>query len=230
MPKGKADLAGSPGLEGLPSRENRAVPNTVGHTTLDRLREELGRIIGQFDPGVPRAFAQAMKALLTAMEYQDPTLVRSSLEEVLESLRDVTREAIEKRLGWPELSRRACRKIREAMKGFPQENFDELGEGIESQFDRMLEILTDLRDGPVKMLQDKGYEVENAVQLERDIRELQELKQGMLENWPWSSQSLPPVDREMVARSKAAIARGETGESLEELIRRLGGDPSSAGR
>jgi len=86
----------------------------------------------------------------------------------------------------------------------------------------------ELRDGVVRLLQERGYEIANADQLGQSILELQELKKGVLANWPWSNQDLPPVDREMVKRSRAAILRGE-GESVEELIRRLGGNPNNSG-
>ena len=108
------------------------------------------------------------------------------------------------------------------MTGCPFENLDEVGRGLESRFDEMLKTLIDLRDGPVKLLQEEGHDVENSVQLNRAIEEVQELKKSVLEDWPWSDQELPPVNRQMVAESRAAIKRGE-GERIEDLIRRLGG-------
>jgi hypothetical protein len=197
--------------------------NTVGFRPPDALREQMRSLVGQLDAGIPRAFTLATKAFLTAMEYDDIALMRSRLEEVREALTEVVREAIQKRLGWPQVSRKACRKIMEIVTGEPNEDFDEPGKEIESHFDKMLKDLTDLRDGPVKSLQEHGYSVENASELDRDIAELQELKRGVLEDWPWSEQKLPPVDRKRVAESRAAFHRKE-GERIEDLISRLGGD------
>src|SRR5947209_17332099 len=106
------------------------MPNPVSHAKLDNLREELGRL-ARPDPSIPQGFTQAVKGVLTAMDYQDLPLVRSAMENVLQALRDATREAIEKRLGWPKLAGKACQDILEALKGCPCEDFDEVGKGIE---------------------------------------------------------------------------------------------------
>ena len=135
--------------------------------------------------------------------------MRLGLEEVLAALRDATSDSIQQRLGWPVAAREFCQGILEDLKGHPCEDFDEVAKGIKANLEQMLKVLVELRDGPVKLLQDHGYVVEKGDQLERVIEELRELMKGMLENWPWSELRLPPVDREMVARSRAAILRGE---------------------
>jgi hypothetical protein len=195
------------------------MPNT-SHATRDKLREEIERLAGLYDAGIPQAFAQAMQSFLTAMDYNDPTLMRSHLNAALEAMRQVVYEAVQKRLGLPQRVKETCRKIRDLMKGCPCEDWDELGQALESRFDETLKVLTDLRDGSVKSLREHGYEVGNAAQLDRAAEELQQLKSGMLDDWPWSDRKLPPVDRQMVAASRAAIKRGE-GEQIEDLIRRL---------
>jgi hypothetical protein len=121
--------------------------------------------------------------------------------------------------------RQACRKIRDLLTGSVCEDWDEVGKALEARFDETLKILTDLGDGSAKLLKNNDHEVENAVQLDQAIEELLELKQGVLEDWPWSYQELPPVDREMVAASRAAFKRGE-GERIEDLIVRMGGAPA----
>ena len=76
-----------------------------------------------------------------------------------------------------------------------------------------------------KLLQEQGFEVTGTSQLSREIEELKTLKSDIHKNWPWSTQALPPVDRKMVAESRAAFRRQE-GESIDDLIRRFGGDPA----
>jgi hypothetical protein len=105
----------------------------------------------------------------------------------------------------------------------PLENVDSVGKEIESRLDRTIHKLVELRDGPVKLLTERAYDIPNAPQLERDIADLQLLKKNILENWPWSTNELPPVDWEMADASMAALARGEKGEPIEDLIRRLRG-------
>jgi hypothetical protein len=221
-------FSGSTSADLCPTREDSVMLNIFGSTTPDKLQLQIERLIGHFDPSIPPAFTQAVKALLTAMDFHDPALMRSGLEEVLAALRDLTCETIQKRLGWPRAAREACRSILDLLKGHPGDEFDGVGKGIGSNFDQMLKILTDLRDGPVKLLQDRGFDVENADQLGQVIEELTGLKKDMLENWPWSNRELPAVDRGMVARSRAAIVHGE-GEPIEDLIRRLGGNPNNKG-
>jgi hypothetical protein len=199
------------------------MPN-ASHATRDKLREEIERLAGLHDASIPQSFTQAMQSFLTAMDYNDSTLMRSHLNAALEAMQQVVFEAVQKRLGLSRGARETCRKIRDLMKGCAYEDWDELGRSLESRFDETLKVLTDLRDGPVKSLRDHGYEVGNAAQLDRAVEELQELKSGMLDDWPWSDRELPPVDRQMVAASRAAIKRGE-GERIEDLIRRLSGAP-----
>jgi hypothetical protein len=200
------------------------MPNTAIHSTRDPLGEEIERLAGRFDASLPQAFTQAMQSFLTAMDYEDAALMRSHLNAALESLQQVVHDAVQKRLGLPQQVREACRKIRALLNGRVSESWDELGRMLESRFSETLTILTDLRDGPVRLLQEHGHEVENAPQLDRAIGEIQELKHGVLDDWPWSDRELPPVDWEMVEASRAAIKRGE-GERIEDLIRRLGGVP-----
>jgi hypothetical protein len=194
------------------------MPDPTQHTTPDKLRvllEDLAR----HDRDVSPALSQGIRALQTAMDYEDPTLIRSSFNAILESFQNLVEDSIQRQLGRPQLLREFWRKIWEVLRCQPLENVDELGKQIKDRIDKQLENLTSLRDGPVRMLQARGYPVENAQQLDRAIADVEELKAGIFENWPWSNQALPAVDREMVAESRAAIARGE-GERMEDLIRR----------
>jgi hypothetical protein len=202
--------------------------NVIGKSTGDRLREAIEQLVAQCEASVPRALTEALLGFLRARDYSDITVMRSHLNAALESLQSVTNEAVEKRLGWPTHVREVCRNIRDEMTGCVSENWDDLGKLLESRFDGALRILMELRDGPVKALQEHGYEVRSALRLEGDIRELEELKEEVLFDWPWSDRELPPVNRAMVAASRAALDRGERGERIEDLIRRLVGNPAKS--
>jgi hypothetical protein len=199
--------------------------STAGHTTQDEMREEIERLASLQDASVPQAFTQAVQSFLTAMDYNDSTLMRSHLNTALEAMQQVLYEVVQKRLALPQRAKEACRKIRDLMMGRVGEDWDELGRALEQRFNETLKVLTDLRDGAVKLLQQHGHEVENAAQLDRAIEALKELKRGVLDDWPWSDRDLPPVDWDMVDASRAARQRGE-GEPIEDLIRRLGGNPT----
>lgn len=200
------------------------MPATIDRQTArDRMRTELVKVVGELDADVPAGFTRAVRSFLTALEYDDPALVRSHLHAALEALVGVTDEAVRRRLGWPERIEAPCRALRELAEQAEPGQFDDLGRETAARFDRMIAALTDLRDGPVKLLLDHGYEVGAADQLDRDVRALMRLKEDTLGNWPWSVAALPPLDRQMLAESRAAFQRGEPGEPVEELIGRLGG-------
>ena len=95
------------------------------------------------------------------------------------------------------------------------------------RIDEQLQSLITLRHGTVQTLETLGYAVENASRLSQEIDELQKLKKKIFESWPWSSDAPPPVDRNMVAESRAAIARGDKGEHIEDLIHRLQGSAAT---
>ena len=204
--------------------------NIADRTEKDKLREVLEGLASKCDASIPKAITEALKSLLTGMDYDDQALIRSSLESAMVSFAVAMDEAIQERIGWPQFARATCRQIWDLMRESPVENLDEAGTMIESYFDGILHVLVDLRDGPVKVLMGKGYEIKNALQLESDIRELQQLKKESLENWPWSNRELPPVDLAMLDASISAFIGGEKGERIENLIERLGGNPASGER
>jgi hypothetical protein len=201
----------------------------TSHAAPKHLIEKVRCLVGELDSSFPEDFVQAMRSLLAAMEYRDSVLMRSHLTALLKFWQEFTEDAIRGSLGKPERIREAWKVTTEDLKESPAENYDEVGRFIDSSFKETLKDLTDLRDGPVKMLRDRGVEVANSSDLEREIQALEKLQTGILENWPWSDRPLPPVDRQMVAESRAAFARGEKGERAEDLIRKLGGTPSKAG-
>jgi hypothetical protein len=202
--------------------EARPMPNTTSRSGRDQVRVMLERFTGQADPSVPPSLVEATQGFLTAMEYQDVTLMRSHLETAMAAFQKSIDQAVQNRLGSTGRAKEICDKVMEDITNQPCENWDEIGRELESYLSGQIKHLVDLRDGAVKLLQDRNYEILSAPQLERDIRKLQALKNETLGNWPWSSQQLPPVDRRMVAESRAAIQAGEI-EQKEQLIRRLQG-------
>jgi hypothetical protein len=192
----------------------------------EEVRAAIQRLGGLNPPTIPRGFTRAMQAYLTAMDYDDIALMRSRLAEAAESFQEALVEDIRGRLGAPVRIRQTCQEILETVKEHPLENWDEPGRLLEALFDGILAGLVEIINGPVKVLQKHGYPIANAAVLEDEINELHRMKQGILSDWPWSSRELPPVNRDMVAASRAAIRRHE-GEPIEDLIRRLGGQSNT---
>jgi hypothetical protein len=128
--------------------------------------------------------------------------------------------------GWPAAAADACRGLLQVLQGCPAEDYDDLGRELERRLSTLIQILTGLRQ-PVRVLREQGYEIKNAAQLEQDIEALESLKKQILQDWPWSTQDLPPVDRKMVVESRAAMVRKD-GEPIQELIRGLESDPAKS--
>jgi hypothetical protein len=203
----------------MPTATGRGSP--VGH------QEELERLARAFDASHLPAVTQAMRAVLTAMDYNDPALLQSSMNEAGLALADAIGEEILRQHKWVALARDVCRGTMRDLTCVPAENFDETGRSLESFLDNLLRHFAELRDQRVSLLLDRGYEVRNADCLARDIEDLQALKTETLGDWPWSWEDRPPpLNREMVERSRATIALGG-GEPIEDLIRRLRGNQSN---
>jgi len=196
----------------------------AGQSKTTQLKEMLEQIAGRCDPSMPHSLMAALSSLLSAMEYNDKPLVKAALEETCRAFADAINEAIAKRLGWPAQTKKALRYVWDEIRDFPRENWDELGAFIDGHIDEMLRNLSDLARGPARLLSGRGYVIENLAQLQRDIAELETMKQSFFDSWPWSTRELPPVEVTMLEASMAAIRNGKPGVPLEDLIRRLGGE------
>jgi hypothetical protein len=202
----------------------------MAHTTRsgveDLFKTELERLADlnwEMSPAVP----QALRSLNTAMDYADRPLIRSHLNAVFEALRNLVQDHIRATRGRRQVAKDTWDKIWAILREHPCESYDEVGKEFGLICDDMLERLTRFREQAVRPLQEREYAIENAAELDREIDELQRFKKGILDDWPWSEWPLPSVNREMVAASRAAFARGEKGERLDDLIQRLGGDPTA---
>jgi hypothetical protein len=172
--------------------------------------------------------SQALQACLTAMSYEDPTLVRSHLNTALEALRETTESTIRLLVQWPLQKKDYWKEVSAEIENAPLESYDDLGHSLEALFRQDLEIMKRHLNGPVRLLEAHGYEVEASRDLAQAIEDMEKLRKEVLDDWPWSSQDFPPVDRAMVAESRAAIGRQE-GVPIEDVIRRLGGEPHKEG-
>lgn len=193
--------------------------STTSPTKPDGLRvalEKLASLEWEMSP----AFPQLIHAFLTAMDYNDSPLLESRANSIFEALQGMVNDNIKKVLGSAEYLQRAWQHIVDFLQEHPSENCDELGKQFEAYLQTGIAALNQLRDGPVKSMEDAGYAIADAPALADGIEELHKLTQSICENWPWSDRPLPPVNREMVARSRAELVLRE-GESFAEMVRRV---------
>jgi hypothetical protein len=206
------------------------MPDMDQRTRRDTLRAELERLVKLDEMRAAPAVHRAIQSLLTALDYRDATLIGSHANTLVEAIRDFMADQVKGVLGRPKLFKEAWRKIwEEHLKGQPFENLDDLGKAFESLINKAQVDLVDLRDGPLRILQDLGFAIDNRDEIDRDIEDLRKLKADVLQDWPWSDRVLPPVNRRMVEESRAAVARGEKGDSIKDLIRRLDDTPANGG-
>lgn len=188
----------------------------------DKLHAELDRL-AHIRAFIPTKFFQSLSSLISAVDFKDTTLVSSNLHTFLEVYRDYIQES----LSSPPLTeefKEALSKTWEVMKSYPlQENYDYVGKKIETSLNNRLEILQSLQEGVV-ILQKTGYAIEKQLvdRLHQEIEQLRKIKDSVMRDWPWSTQELPPLDKEMVAK-----ARSQKGEPIQDIIRRLGGENST---
>jgi hypothetical protein len=195
----------------------------TGRSCSDGRRERLEELIRQLEVDrLPVFLTEAMKSVLAAMDYNDPTLVRSSLNEAFLALAEEMGTEIPECQKLVSYAREVCREELEELRGVAAEEFDEIGRALEEFLNGYLKHFERGRD-LVRSLMDRGYEVRNAEVLTRSIEDLLALKKETLGDWPWSTQDVPPpLNRDVLAKARTAISEGR-GEQIDDLIKRSGG-------
>lgn len=199
------------------------VTSTQERDRLRSLRQRL-EVARQHADGTRALLVQATDRFLTAAEYRDDTLMRSALEEAKAALATGAAEKVEELVNGSSVARVLMHGFTDELTVVPlklDERLDELGRSASSFVSSWLRHLTDFRDGLLAMARKHGIPVPNAVQLEEHIAHWQGVKANLVDCWPWTDSPLPPVDRDMVARSRAAFQAGERGEDIDALIERL---------
>lgn len=199
--------------------------STIQRNHLRAFRQKLDDLRLRAD-GQGSSFFEAMEKLLTAAGYQDDTLMRAALEEANTALVASVGQAVEHLVAHSTSLRQMIEEFTRDLEGKvvePDEQFDELGLLISRVVTGATSALGELRDGAVATVSKHGLEVPNAAKLDEHLAVWEAVKADLVDCWPWSTVPvpLPPVDREMVARSRAAFQAGEPGEEIDAIIERL---------
>lgn len=201
--------------------------NVTHRSHKEEIRAKLETAIKELSANGLPSLSAAFRSLLAAIEYDDRILIDSTINMILEDLQKFVEWVIPQWYDGFERCQESLRDLWKLMSENPLENYDDVRKVVEEGLADALEQRTKLRDGLVKTLQTHGYEVTKTQQLDQDIERLMIFKKKILDSWPLSSRPLPPVNKEMIAAAKARRARGERGESIEDLIHRLGGEPTT---
>lgn len=195
---------------------------THDRADLRSLRQRLDEVrVDHGDSVAP--FVLAMENFLTAAGYQDLVLMRSALEESKIALKHRLAELVEGRVTNSDLALAHVRQVADRFEGQlikPDEQFDDLGRSLSLAVSWVLGDMIRLRDGPLAMARKHGIRVPNAAKLDAHIAQWEQVKANLVDCWPWTDAPLPPADRAIIARSRAALQAGERGENLEAVIAR----------
>jgi hypothetical protein len=185
---------------------------------LEELKEKFESLAKSTARVSPR-LSHAARDLLTAISYEDETLIDSSLNSLMEALRMLVREIVQKELDAAKGTKIGIQKgWQECVDGAVHENFDPLKKVIESVIDARIASMTGVRDELVKMLEEKDYPVENAQQLENCIRELRRFKENISKDWPTPGKPPSPLNQQAIAEARAAFTRGDRTMRKDELV------------
>lgn len=207
---------------------------THDRADLRALRRKLDDIRGSEDP-TSLLFVRAMEKFLTAASYPDLALMQSYLAEAEEALGGMVADSIELLAARSAASRNLIQELIDQLEGQviePDEEFDDLGHSVTSVVSTALNNLCGFRDGQLAVVRRYEIEVPNAAKLDELVADWEAVKADLVDGWPWSTVPvpLPPVDREMVARSRAAFRAGEPGEEIGALIERLRSELTPPGK
>jgi hypothetical protein len=172
---------------------------------------------------IPVSVAEPLRSFLTALDYEDVTMMRVHLETARDSLRESISVSIEEILVQTQILFDEIEESLEPVKAEPfepDEESDKLGQSLSRVIDQCLELLTEYWNGSVNIVQNAGLEIPNAILLENEIKKWHTMNEKTIGIWPWSYRELPPVDRKMVQESREAFKKGE-GRLLKDVIREL---------
>jgi hypothetical protein len=207
-------------------RGEHAMPPTKTNSKLDEFKAAVASCIAECEATGDQAFADIMRSVLIAAEYEDAALIRSSVNAALEQYKESVEDLIDRTIAVAEKAENVLNNVMRELTGCVVEDADDLGKRLETLFQTGQSKLTEIKNDRVLPLQEHGHDVRNADRLEATIIRMTQLKTHVAKTWPWTSRKLPPVNRKMVAESRAAFARGK-GVSIEDVIRNLGGEPSA---
>jgi len=197
-----------------------ATTSKTNRNPFSRVRDQFREVVATFDASMPPAVSQAMRSLMAALEYEDRPLIRSHLETALAAMTEAIGEALGKRLDWSRLIRSRCHRLATEVGGSPSEEFDEVGKLVTSELDKIIRVLTDMRDGPIREMIQAGVGVPGEKALEVEIKEMESFQASLIGGWPWSHLPIPASDPAMLARARVETVRGQ-GIPIEDLIRKI---------
>lgn len=186
-------------------------------------KEFLKKILGYAEElkEVGPSIWRAVQDLSLAIAYKDTVLRQSALASIWLALRDLLQDCISEWIGESDRIKNILSKALAEMRGqcFEGSDADEFARIIVNAIDDVLKQWTEVLSIAVGY-REKGYDILNMKEFRLEIANLEALKEKFSKDWPWSQLWNPPLDKEMVERSRAAYESGEC-EEIDDLLGRL---------
>lgn len=166
---------------------------------------------------------QGSDDLVTALEESLRTWAQSTLGQKRVELGGLLSRTLEALVASSMNARAEVEAFKSMLEGVRlqvDEEFDRCGVSLSIRVGELLHVLEGFRH-KLSMAGLIGIGAPNAAKLDEHIAYWEEVKANLVDCWPWTDAPPPPVDREMVARSRAAFAAGEPFEDIDTLIERL---------
>lgn len=181
-----------------------------------KLREELENIANSVT-GIRPEFTQAIRDFLTAISYEDKTLVASTRNALLDALRGAVQDSLPAELERSKLIMEAVRSfVRKKVAGFLfEDDVEEPKKAIEVVINERIVSLTGLRDEVVAKLEQMGYPIDNAQDLQDGIRDLRRFLENLFKEWPRVGEPPAPLDKKAIEEARSQIV--EKGLRKEDM-------------
>lgn len=192
--------------------------DTVNRNEIDQLKSSLQHLAETAAAKCPQV-SDAALALITAVNYDDQTLVDSAHASLMAALAEVASDCVARELNATEGTKSGLREGWQKFidkRAFELAVFEEIKDTIESIIDERIFRMLKLRTF-VNCLKDAEQKVKNAQALEEGIRELRRFREDLLKGWP-SHKPPSKLNRAAIAEARAAIKHGEKGMSKDELV------------
>jgi hypothetical protein len=191
--------------------------NTLNRNEIDELMTALQQLVDTAAAKCPQV-SEAAIGLITAVNYDDETLVNSAHASLLAALAELASNCVAWELSATEGTKSGLRAGWQKYinkKAYELAVFDEIKDKIESIIDERIARMLNVRKF-VDCLKNLEQEVKNAQALEDGIRDLRRFREELLKGWP-SRKPSSPLNKAAIAEARAAMNRGEKGMSKDEL-------------
>lgn len=177
------------------------------------------------------SISEAVQNLLVAIDYKDTVLEASSLVALKSAFRDIIQSCIDTAVGKFEEPKQCLEDVLNLMHEeccYEDEEVNAINDTLKEAIqymDHFLRRLTDMQKAAMALQRD-GHEFHNLTEIQFEIDAIKTMRDRILCARPKHGSERPAIDKDMVARSRAADNRGEA-KSIADLLSCFQADSSA---